>query len=201
MAEKEEKSLLARLASFKLFGFGSEDTHTTLSGDVALSQLGISVLQSMTLEERIKRIEDFLKEIKEREDLTPIERVELMDKVIQTAVVPFGRGADRPAFIEMIGAWADLVAMFRDFYRTVEESDLDPLKKQVYMRVLDAIAKNEMYTAFAVVVAASFSDEDVARNMVAVIQNVVMAGSSPPVPVQDATSFILQRLGGASDRE
>lgn len=176
MAEEEgegRESLIARL-----FGWHrrkSKPLPEKVSGNDALAEIGLSILDSMSFHERVEFLREWLSEaLFLNEDLTPLERVEIMTKIIHRVVLPYARARNDPRFIRMITGWAGLVSWFRSLYRLVEDPTLDQYRREEYKNILDSIAKEDMYEPFLVILAASFGEADLAKNVVAVIQNPVI---------------------------
>lgn len=175
----------------RLFGLKREEKEKVY-GDEALAEIGLNVLAGMTLSERLEKLIKYIEKYKNAK--TPGERLEALDSAVQEVVVPWGRGADRPEFLEMIQNWAALVGMVRSWLRLVEEEGLDPRRRKELEYILDAIVKEEVYSAWEIVVSATFGREDLAKNIVAVIHNI--PGPQGPMPVQSSLTHILHNVRG-----
>ncbi len=155
------------------------DTYLTIIQDGA---------ESEAWRELIKYIETY------KNAETPSERLEALDSAVQEVVVPYGRGADRPEFLEMIQSWASIVGLVRSWLRLLEEENLDPRRRKELQYILDSIVKEEVYSAWEIVVAATFGEKDLAKNIVAVIHN--LPGPQAPQPIQSSLTHILQSIRG-----
>ena len=175
----------------RLFGLKREEKNEVY-GDEALAEIGLNILSGMTLDERLKKLKTYIDRFKDADN--PMERLEALDSAIQEVVVPYGRGADRPEFLEMIQNWAGIVGLVRSWLRLLEEVNLDPKRRKELEYILDAIVKEEVYSAWIIVVAATFGKEDLAKNIVAVIHN--LPGPQAPGPVQSGVTHIIESVGG-----
>lgn len=149
----------------KLKFWGRERGPERLTGEEALSELGLNIATGIMLDERLETIRAFLKELRsDKYNKNPIERVRVMKRIIEEAIIPYGRGRDNPAFVKLINSWSKIVTLYEQLYRY---EDL----RLKYLNTLNAMSLKEVYEPFLTILTVGFSKEDLARNIVAVIQS------------------------------
>jgi hypothetical protein len=134
--------------------------------DDALAELGINILTSVRLDNRLDVIKVFLEDLESSKyDSNPDERVDLMKKVVEQAIIPYLAGRDNPNVIKLIDAWGRILS----FYYFISKNDEI---REKYLDTINDITKNEIYRDFLLVLTVGFSESDLAKNLVAVIQSI-----------------------------
>ena len=156
----------------KIKWFGKEKPKYLRSED-ALAAWGVEIFTGMQLDNRLKTIEKFLDKIKSHEyDSDPIKRMELMATVVEKAIIPYGKGRDSPAFVRLVGAWTRIITIYYQLYRF-------PDLRQKYLKTLNAMSLKEVYEPFLIMLAVGFSKEDLAKNIIGVIQTMEVPTAVP----------------------
>ncbi len=155
MSEEREKR-----SFFSLFRKG--DKAKRVYQEQALAELGINLLVGYRLDSRLDTITNFLEKLRS-DEIDPINRVDLMNRVVEEAVIPYLSGRDSPGALRLIDAWGRIIGFFHILTRFPDIVDK-------YHDIIDSISRNELYQDFLIVLTVAFSREDLAKNIVAVIQ-------------------------------
>jgi len=159
----------------KLRFFGKEKEPVTLTGDEALSELGINIATGIQLNDRLESINSILDKIKSHKlDDDPIQRVKLMSEIVEKSIIPYGKGRETPAFARLVNAWSRIVTFF---YQICRYPDI----YEKYKKTINSMTLKELYEPFIVILTVGFSKEDLSKNIVSVIQTLVLKEGIQPL--------------------
>ena len=128
----------------------------------ALAELGINLLVGYRLDSRLDTISEFLEKLRS-DEVDPFTRVDMMRNIVEEAIIPYLEGRDNPNALRLIDAWGKILGFFKQITRF-------PDLNEKYHDIIDSISRNEIYQAFLIMLTVAFSREDLAKNIVAVIQ-------------------------------
>jgi len=151
----------------------------------SLQRLGLNAGLNLMLLARIEDLSQKLAELEENKEKDPMKYLDNADKIIRSSALPWFRARESPPLVAALAAWTELLGIVKKLWQVLSngesEKSLERLKE-----LFNSFIVINIYPAANVMLAISFSREDVTPQYVNVVRSNVssQAGTSVIVPAE-----------------